>query len=126
MTQVWLQLPQKARQSAKAALEYARNIPDDATLDLRFLRVTGLEARIVARIRDLYPVLSGSWRPVTFKWQGAHVDRGTTFRPNPTEFYVKPESAKGAASKDTLPGLWAAIYQKITGVQSDAVTKWRR
>jgi len=125
VTEIFLHLPQYARMSAKTAMEYARNLPADARLDLRFLRATTLPDEVSVRLVDTRPAKS-IWRPVTFEWVGHWVERGSVLRPNPTQFFVRPESAKGRAAKDTIPGLWSNVYRRLAGVESDAVTKWRR
>ena len=125
-TEIWLRLPVVARQSPQAAMAYAKNLPRDAIIELRFMRWTGHTGTIPVNVVDTTPVTS-RWRikPASFKWIGPRVDAGTALRPNPTEFFVRPTSAEGRAVRDTIPGLWSAVYKRLTGVDSSAVSKWK-
>jgi len=125
VTSAWLRLPQHARTSAQTAVQYARKLPSNAVLELDFLRSTMLPGRIEAKVTDIMPA-ARSWPPVTFRCIGPEADRGSWLRPNPTEFFVSPESAKGAAARNTIPGLWGNVYKRLAGVESEAVAKWRR
>jgi hypothetical protein len=53
------------------------------------------------------------------------VEPGSTFKPNPTEFFVKPRSAGGKAMRDTLPGIWTGVYERLIRKESAAMSKWR-
>jgi hypothetical protein len=125
VTWIHLDLPQFARQSAKAALEYSRNLPENATLHITFYRSTALPATVEANIADLVPAQS-RWRPVTFEWVGKRVNRGTFLRPNPTAFYVRPTTGTGKEARDTIPGIWENVYKRIVGIESKAVERWRK
>lgn len=124
VTWIHLDLPIFARQSAKAALEYARNLPENAKLHITFYRSTALTATVVANLADLVPAKS-RWRPVTFEWVGERVNRGSFLRPNPSRFYVRTHTGGGKAARDTIPGIWDVVYKRIAGVESKAVEKWR-
>ena len=63
-------------------------------------------------------------KPLSFKWVGPNVDKGTTFFPNPTEFWVAPRTAGGRAARDTVPGLWNIVYKRLTGLEGSA-KKWK-
>lgn len=123
--QIWLHLPPSARQSAKAALDYAKNLPRDALLHVNFFRSTALMGEVQVRVCDTQP-LKSLWRPVTFRCVGKTVDPGSFLRPNPTEFFVRPESAGGKAARDTIPGLWSNVYKRLAGTESEAISKWRK
>jgi hypothetical protein len=125
VTWIHLDLPQFARQSAKAALEYSRNLPENATLHITFYRSSALPATVEANITDLVPAKS-RWRPVTFEWVGKRVNRGTFLRPNPTAFYVRPTTGTGKEARDTIPGIWENVYKRIVGIESKAVERWRK
>ena len=126
VTWIHLVLPLFARQSPKAALEYARNLPANAMLHVSFMRSTTLPAHAEVNIADLVPTKSRWSQLATFEWIGNRVDKGPWYRPNPTTFYVKPESGKGKAARDTLPGVWESVYKRLSGVESEAVARWRR
>ena len=123
-TEIWLRLPQFARQSPQAAMNYARNLPRDASIDVRFMRWTSHTGTVPVNVVDTAPA-SSKLKPVSFRWVGPRVDEGTRLRPNPTEFFVRPKSAEGRAVRDTIPGLWSAVYKRLTGLDSNAVSKWR-
>ena len=125
VTEIFLRLPQSAQGSPKVAMAYAKNLPADATLDLRFMRNLTITDVVSVRIANTRPRTS-IWRPVSFEWVGPLVNRGFFLRPNPTQFYVRPQSAGGAAARDVTPGIWSKIYERLTGIESSAVSKWRR
>lgn len=125
VTWIHLTLPPFARQSAKAALEYSRNLPENAMLQITFMRSTALPATVEANVADLVPAKS-IWRPVTFEWAGKRVNRGSWIRPNPTAFYVRPNTGTGKEARDTIPGIWENVYKRIVGIESKAVEKWRK
>ena len=118
-------LPHYARQSAKAALEYSRNLPENAMLQISFYRSLLRPATVEVNIADVVPAKS-KWRPVTFEWVGRRVNKGTWYRPNPTLFYVRPNSGTGKEARDTIPGIWENVYKRIVGIESGAVSKWRK
>jgi hypothetical protein len=125
VTWIHLALPNFARQSPKAALEYSRNLPENAMLQITFMRSTALPAVVETNIADLIPAKS-MWRPVTFEWVGERVNKGSFLRPNPVAFYVRPNTGTGKEARDTIPGIWENVYKRIVGVESKAVEKWRK
>lgn len=126
VSRVFLNLPPTARESPKAAMEYARNLPKNAELDVRFLRPWALEGSIQAQMSEFAPIKSGLFRPLTFQWIGRFVNKGSILLPNPTKFFVAPKTASGRAARDTIPGLWANVYKHLSGVETDAVAKWKQ
>jgi hypothetical protein len=124
VTWIYLILPTYARQSPKAALEYARNLPDSAQLQICYMRSIPLPADVTVQVRDLKPVTS-RFRPVTFEWVGNRVDSGPWYRPNLTQFFVKPKSGTGKEKRDTIPGIWEAVYKRLLGVESRVSAKWK-
>lgn len=125
VTEVFLRLPQTAQHSPKAAMEYAKSLPIDATIEMRFTRATCLTDVVSPRLAHTRPIKS-MLRPVTFEWYGPLVEYGHFLRPNPTQFYVRPESASGKAARDVTPGIWSKVYERLTGTESGTVAKWRR
>lgn len=125
VTWIYLILPTYARQSPKAALEYARNLPDSARLQICYMRSIPLPADIIVQIKDLKPTTS-RLRPVTFEWVGSRVDPGSWLRPNLTQFFVKPKSGTGRERRDIIPGIWEAVYKRIVGMESDLSAKWKK
>lgn len=109
---IYLILPPHARQSPRAALEYSKNLPRDALLQIWFMRATALTGQIEAKIADLVP-RKGLWPPATFEWVGRSADTGTWFRGNPTRFFVNERSGTGKAARDTVPGIWENVYKRI-------------
>jgi len=126
VTWIHLHLPVQARLSPKAAMEYARNLPGNAVLHISFQRWTALGATVEANLADLVPAKGVWWRPVTFEWVGPSVDKGSLLRPNSTRFYVKPKTGTGKEARDTIPGIWELVYKNITGIDSNAVKRWRK
>ncbi len=125
VTEIFLRLPPAAQHSPKVAMEYAKSLPADATLDMRFMRALGVTDIVSLKLANTRPAKS-LWRPVSFEWVGPLVDRGSFLRPNPTQFDVRPQSAGGKAARDVVPGIWTKVYERLTGVESGAVSKWRR
>ncbi|KAJ9498156.1 hypothetical protein H2202_006307 [Exophiala xenobiotica] len=125
VTEIFLRLPQSAQHSPKAAMAYAQSLPADAILDLRFMRTTTLADSLSLKLANTRPVKS-YFRPISFEWFGPLVERGGLLRPNPTQFYVRPQSAGGRAARDVTPGIWSNVYERLTGLESKAVAKWRR
>ena len=125
VTEAFLRLPLSAQHSPKVAMTYAKSLPTDAQLDLRFMRGTGITDVVSVKLTDTRPAKS-LFRPVTFNWVGPLVDPGRFLRPNPTQFYARPHSATGRAARDVVPGIWSKVYERITGVESGAVARWRR
>jgi hypothetical protein len=125
VTEVFLQLPTTAQSSPKLAMAYATSLPADAAIDMRFMRAFTLTDLVSLRIKDTRPIKS--WiRPLSFEWIGPSVNRGHWLKPNPTQFFIQPQSAKGKAARDVTPGIWPKVYERLTGVQTGAVSKWRR
>jgi hypothetical protein len=124
VTEIFLRLPPSAQSSPKLAMSYAKSLPADATLDLRFMRNLTLTDVVSLKISNTRPVKS-SLRPMSFEWIGPLAHRGSFLRPNPRQFYVQPQSAGGRASRDVTPGLWSKVFERLTGVESSAVSKWR-
>jgi hypothetical protein len=109
---IYLILPPHARQSPRAALEYSKALPQDALLQIWFMRATALPGQIEAKIADLVPQ-KGLWPPATFKWVGSSANTGTWLRGNPTHFFVNERSGTGKAARDTVPGIWENVYKRI-------------
>lgn len=105
-------------------MAYARNLHKDAALQLRFYRWTGLPGSTDVAIADTLPMTS-KLRPVNFRAVGPSVDRGSILKRNPTEFFLRPKTAGGRAARDTIPGLWELVYQRLTGIATSAVPKWK-
>jgi hypothetical protein len=126
VTWIFLILPTFARQSPKAALEYARNLPDSARLQIHYMRTSGLPANVTVEMRDLKPVRSSPMRPVTFEWTGNRVDKGMLYRPNLTKFFVKEKSGTGKEKRDIIPGIWEPVYKRIMGAESAVSAKWKK
>ncbi|KIX00441.1 uncharacterized protein Z518_10580 [Rhinocladiella mackenziei CBS 650.93] len=125
VTEVFLRLPRSVQHSPKVAMEYAKSLPADAMLDLRFMRASAITDLISLKIANTRPTKS-AMRPVSFEWFGPLVEPGSFLRPNPTQFYVRPQSASGRAARDVVPGIWSKVYERLTGVESSVVSKWRR
>ena len=124
-TEVWLRLPPSARSSAHAAMKYARNLPRDALLEIRFMRWTGLVGSVLIKLVDTTAARTRVLKPVNFRWTGVAAHQGTFLRPNPTDFFVKHNSAGGRAARDTIPGIWQVVYKRLTGKDPGSVSKWR-
>lgn len=125
VTEVFLQLPEYAQTSPKAAMEYAKKLPDQAMLDIRFLRLTAITDVVSLRLAHTKPARS-LFRPVSFEWIDSFVQAGRFLKPNPTQFYVGTESARGKAARHTTPGIWSKVYERLTGVKPDARSRWQR
>ncbi len=87
--------------------------------------MTTLADSLSLKLANTRPVKS-YLRPISFEWFGPLVERGGLLRPNPTQFYVRPQSAGGKAARDVTPGIWSKVYERLTGVESSTVAKWRR
>jgi hypothetical protein len=120
---IHLNLPQHARRTPRAALEYSKNLPQDALLQISFMRATALTSQVEVNIADLVP-RRGRWPPTTFEWVGHRVDKGTWLRSNPTRFFVNPRSGTGKAARDTVPGVWQNVYARIMGIERGTKMKW--
>lgn len=125
VNEIFLRLPASAQHSPKLAMEYAKSLPADAVLDLRFMRSTSLTDVVSLKLANTRPVKS-AFRPISFEWVGPLVERGKFLRPNPTQFYVRPQSAGGKAARGVIPGIWGKVYERLTGLEGGVVSKWRR
>jgi hypothetical protein len=125
VNRIYLHLPPQARQSPQSAMEYARNLPETAMLDIEFLRPLPIAAMVSAHLADV-EVSNTKWRPATFRWKEHRADPGSWIFPNPLEFFVKPESHKGKAARYTVPGIWPSVYKRLTGQDSASISKWKR
>lgn len=124
VSRVFLNLPLKARETSKAAMEYAKNVPRDAELDIRYLKPWGLEDSIKAKMSEFEPTKGNLFRPLTFKWMSKYAKHKGGLIQNPTSFYVNPKSATGEASKDTVPGIWGSVYRKLANPEGSSVARW--
>jgi hypothetical protein len=112
-TEIFLHLPAHANLTPEKVMNYARSLPRDAKLEVRFLRWTGFYGRTNFKILDTRP--ASSWlRPVSFKNVGPK-EETVVLRPAPTEFYVMARSAGGKGGRDTVPGIWDVVYRRLTG-----------
>ena len=119
---IYLILPPYARQSPRTALEYSRNLPQNALLQICFMRATALTGQVEVNIADLVPRM-GYWPPTTFEWVGSRVNGGTWFRGNPTRFFVNQRSGTGKAARDTVPGIWGNVYKRIMRMENEVKAK---
>lgn len=129
VSRVYLRLPPNARASPDAAMKYAKNLPSSAQVDVDFTRMTALPGTISINVADLQQIRLTSrwpWQVANFKWVGTQVERGSFFRRNPTEFYMKPETGAGMAKRDVIPGIWPEVYKRLTGTAKEPVSRWRR
>lgn len=113
ISRIFLDLPAKARETSKAAMEYAKNLPGDADLDIRYLKPWALEKSIKARLSQFEPTEGNLFRPLTFKWKDRWLKTRPFSRSTPTSFYVSPKTASGEASKNTIPGIWDSVYRQL-------------
>ncbi|KAK5076069.1 hypothetical protein LTR64_008487 [Lithohypha guttulata] len=127
VTRIFLELPPKARQSSKAAMEYASNLPRDADLDIRYMKPWALESSLKARISELEPVKSGFKLPAVNLKLVDYKSRKESGSFVPKAFWVDKKSATGKLSKDTIPGLWDSLYKQLMRSSEDATaTKWKK
>lgn len=123
VTRIFLNLPVKARDTSKAAMEYAKNLPRDADLDIRYLKPYGLEGQLQARVSELEPASGNILRPVSFQFKNQK--DSSFFRPS--SFFVWPKSAVGEKSTNTIPGLWDNMYRKLMSTPENTVMgKWKK
>lgn len=125
VTEIFLRLPTNAQGSPQAAMAYAKRLPSDASIDIRFMRSTAIQDVVTVELKHTKPAQS-SFRPITFEWINSFVAPGRFLKPTPTQFYVKSQSAGGKAAQDTIPGIWHKVYERLTHVESGAVSRWRR
>lgn len=127
ISRIFLNLPTKARETSKAAMEYARNLPGDADLDIRYLKPWGLERAIKARLSEFEPTQGNILRPLTFKWKNRLLKNRPSSISTPTSFYVDSKTASGAASTNTIPGIWDRVYKQLVGGgQASPMAKWEK
>ncbi|KPI45809.1 uncharacterized protein AB675_411 [Cyphellophora attinorum] len=65
VTEIFLNLSEKARRSPTAAMTYARNLPKDASLQLRFLRWTGIPGSMEVKLAEIRPAGAAAAAPAT-------------------------------------------------------------
>lgn len=125
VNRVFLDLPDKARESPKAAMEYAKNLPRDAEIDIRYLKGWGLEGSVKTSTSDLVPTKGNGLRPLTFTWNDYSLKRRKTTIWEPRSFFVQSTTASGSRSKDTVPGIWESVYRQITREPEKPSPKWQ-
>lgn len=86
------------------------------------MRATALTGQVEANIADLV-LRRGKWPPTTFEWVGRRVRTGTWFRGNPTRFFVNQRSGTGKAARDTVPGIWENVYERIMRIERGSKKK---
>ncbi|OOF97953.1 hypothetical protein ASPCADRAFT_128136 [Aspergillus carbonarius ITEM 5010] len=111
VTFVHLALPVFARRSREATIEYAKNLPQTATLYATTMRATSMPMKSEMRLGDLVPDKSFI-RPVSFTnlnpaptrwWEGK----------SPKHFYTDTKSKPGRPSSTFYPALWEHVYKQI-------------
>lgn len=130
VTRIFLQLPLKARQSSKTAMEYAKNLPRNADLEIKYMLPYGLEGTTKAKLSDFAPVQQkfnpmnpSTWlRPVNLR----RVSSAQPARFEPREFFVFPQTASGKSSKETIPGIWEGLFNQLIRSPSETSTKWKK
>lgn len=130
VTRIFLALPLKARQSSKTAMEYAKNLPRDAELELKYLLPYGLEGTTKAKVSDFIPAKQernllkpATWfRSVTFR----RVSKQESKRFEPREFYVWGKTMSGKKSKNTIPGIWEGLFDQLVQVRAENAMKWKK
>lgn len=125
VNRVFLDLPDKARESPKAAMEYAKNLPREAEIDIRYLKGWGLEGSVKASTADFVPTKGSSLRPLTFTWKDKYLGRQKSTRWDPRSFFVQSTTASGSKSKDTVPGIWESVYRQIVKESEKSSPKWQ-
>ena len=123
ISRIFIDLPTRAKESSKAAMEYAKNLPKDADIDIRYLKPWGLEGSVKARLSEFEPAQGNLLRPLSFKWKDGY--KRPTSRYMPTEFYVWPETAAGKQSSNTIPGIWENVYQNLIQASKKGMAKWQ-
>ena len=127
VSRIFLSLPAKARETSKAAMEYAKNLPGDADLDIRYLKPWALEKSIKAKLSEFEPTKGNYLRPLTFKWKDRWLKLRPHSRSTPTSFYVDEQTASGEASKNTIPGIWTNVYKQLMSKGQDPqMAKWEK
>lgn len=125
VNRVFLDLPEKARESPKAAMEYAKNLPPDSLIDIRYIKFWGLEGSIKAETSEFVPTKGNFLRPLSFTWRDDLVNRRPSSVFTPNTFFVEPKTAAGNSSKDTIPGIWESVYRQIMKGPAKESPKWR-
>lgn len=125
VNRVFLDLPDKARESPKAAMEYANNLPSQAEIDIRYLKLWGLEGSVKASTSDLVPTKGNFLQPLTFTWKNNDVKQQKSTRGVPNSFFVQSTSATGAKSVNTVPGIWESVYRQIVKEPNKPSPKWQ-
>lgn len=126
VSRIFLDLPPHARESPKTVMEYAKNLPSETMLDIRYLKPWGIEGSISGSTSDFVPT-KGWWaRPMTFKWKdesALKLRRRSTW--DPESFFVEAKTASGAKSKSTTPGVWDTVYNQVVKDNSKPSEKWK-
>lgn len=127
VSRVFLSLPPNARETSKQAMDYAKNLPPEADVDIEYLKPWGLPSIIKANVCEFEPS-QGTWlRPASFRFLDKYQKKRPTPRFSPTSFYVEPKTASGEASKDTIPGLWGSVYKRLMeSPQDNQLAKWSK
>lgn len=126
VNRVFLDLPPSARESPKTIMEYAKNLPSETLLDIRYIHPWGLEGSVQAATSDLVPTKSRFLRPLTFQWKNkAVMQHRKSSKWEPEAFYVEPKTAFGKKSKDTIPGIWENVYRQIMKDPGKPSLKWK-
>lgn len=126
VSRVFLTLPTKARESPKAAMEYARNLPADTELDIRYLKPWGLEGSFKARTSELEPTTGTLLKPLSFKLADKYKKLHSNSFFVPTEFFVSEKTALGEQSWDTIPGIWNTVYRQLMKIDEKEGEKWQK
>lgn len=125
VTRIFLNLPAKARDTSKAAMEYAKTLPRDASLDIRYMKPYGIEGKFQARVSDLEPTSGNMLRPLSLKLKKYSRNDSDFFQPS--SFYVWPKTAIGEKSKNTIPGIWDGMYKKLMRISDGPeAIKWKK
>lgn len=130
ITEAFLNLPTPAsRASPQAAMAYAKNLPRDASLQVRFLRWTGINGMMRIQLSECAPlrgVEKAWWNIANFKVPMTSKRRAESsfLKPALSEFFVYSSTAGGKRARDTIPGLWEVVYKRLTGRDAVVVSKW--
>lgn len=125
VNRVFLDLPDQARESPKAAMEYAKNLPQEAEIDIRYLKPWGLEGSVKASTSDLIPTKGKLLQPLTFTWKDKYVRRQKSPKWAPASFFVENTTAVGKTSTNTVPGIWETVYRQIVKEPNKPSPKWK-
>lgn len=107
---IHLALPPFARRSRENAIQYAKNLPPNATLIINTMKITTIPRQTQVRMGDLVPDKS-LIRPVSFRNQSPAPSswRGKTL----CQFYASENSQRGTSSSVFYPELWDHVYRQI-------------